>query len=100
MKRPGPIRESVTTIGQDGSRPFLQPAIVFGSWWKARRAVAWLLIAFFAALPWIEIEGFPAVFLDVEHRRFHLFGLRSLPPSLPPSPLPHSCCCRCCCCFL
>lgn len=51
MKRPGPIRESVTTIGQDGSRPFLQPAIVFGSWWKARRAVAWLLIAFFAALP-------------------------------------------------
>ena len=74
MKRPGPIRESVTTIGQDGTRPFLQPAITFGPWWKARRAVAWLLIVFFAALPWIEIEGFPAVFLDIEHRHFHLFG--------------------------
>ena len=74
MTRPDPIRESVTTIGQDGTRRFLQPAIVFGSWWKARRAVAWLLIAFFAALPWIEIEGFPAVFLDIEHRRFHLLG--------------------------
>lgn len=72
--RPDPIRESVTTIGQDGTRRFLQPAIVFGAWWKARRAVAWLLIAFFAALPWIEIEGFPAVFLDIEHRRFHLLG--------------------------
>ena len=72
--RPDPIRESVTTIGQDGTRRFLQPAIVFGSWWKARRTVAWLLIAFFAALPWIEIEGFPAVFLDIEHRRFHLLG--------------------------
>lgn len=74
MTRPEPIRESVTTIGQDGTRRFLQPSIVFGSWWKARRAVAWLLIAFFAALPWVEIEGFPAVFLDIEHRRFHLLG--------------------------
>ena len=72
--RTEPNRESVTTIGQDGTRRFLQPSIVFGSWWKARRAVAWLLIAFFAALPWVEIEGFPAVFLDVEHRRFHLLG--------------------------
>jgi cytochrome c oxidase accessory protein FixG len=72
--RPSPIRESVTTIGQDGTRPFLQPAITFGPWWKARRAVAWLLIVFFASLPWIEIEGFPAVFLDIEHRHFHLFG--------------------------
>ena len=74
MRRPDPIRESVTTIGRDGTRRFLQPAIVFGSWWQARRAVAWLLIAFFAALPWVEIEGFPAVFLDIEHRRFHLLG--------------------------
>ena len=74
MSRLKPNRESVTTIGHDGARRFLQPAIVFGSWWKARRAVAWLLIAFFAALPWVEVEGFPAVFLDIEHRRFHLLG--------------------------
>ena len=72
--KPTPIRESVTTIGHDGTRRFLQPALIFGSWWRARRAVAWLLIAFFAALPWIEIDGFPAVFLDVEHRHFHLLG--------------------------
>ncbi len=71
---PGPIRESVTTIGRDGERRFLQPAIVVGAWWRARRLVAWLLIAFFALLPWIEIGGFPAVFLDVQHRRFHLLG--------------------------
>ncbi len=72
--RPSPIRESVTTIRQDGTRRSLQPAITFGPWWKARRAVAWLLMTFFAALPWVEIEGFPAVFLDIEHRRFHLLG--------------------------
>lgn len=69
-----PSRESVTTIREDGSRRTLHPADVRGQWVRARRAVAWMLIAFFAALPWIEINGFPAVFLDVEHRRFHLLG--------------------------
>ena len=72
--RPAPSRESVTTIGKDGSRPFLQPAEAQGPWARARRWVAWLLIGFFAVVPWIEINGFPAVFLDVEHRRFHLLG--------------------------
>lgn len=72
--RPAPTRESVTTIGRDGTRTFLQPAQPHGPWTNARRWVAWLLIGFFALIPWIEINGFPAVFLDVEHRRFHLLG--------------------------
>ena len=69
-----PSRESVTTIREDGSRRFLHPATPRGQWINARRAVAWMLIAFFATLPWIEVGGYPAVFLDIEHRRFHLMG--------------------------
>ena len=53
-----PIRESVTTIGRDGERRFLQPAIVVGAWWRARRVVAWLLIAFFALLTLIVLGVF------------------------------------------
>ena len=30
---------------------------------------------FYLSLPWIKINGYPAVFLDVAERRFHLFGL-------------------------
>ncbi|WP_309387137.1 cytochrome c oxidase accessory protein CcoG [Cerasicoccus frondis] len=70
-----PIRESVTTINQDGSRFFLHPADVSGKFTLLRRVTAVLLILVYIALPWIPINGYPAVFLDVAQRRFHLFGL-------------------------
>ncbi|HNC24728.1 MAG TPA: cytochrome c oxidase accessory protein CcoG [Opitutaceae bacterium] len=72
---PLPTRESVTTIRPDGSRPFLFPADTHGRFTLARRVSAFLLIAFYLSLPWIPIGGYPAVFLDVAERRFHLFGL-------------------------
>ena len=37
-----------------------------------------LLIAIYILLPWIPINGHPAVFLDIENRRFHLLGLTLL----------------------
>lgn len=69
-----PNLESVTTIRADGSRPFLFPADTRGRFTKARRWSAFALIAFYLSLPWIQIGGFPAVFLDIAGRRFHLFG--------------------------
>ena len=66
---------SVTTINDDGSRYFLHPADVTGRWVKARRLLGVLLITIYILLPWIPINGNPAVFLDVEQRKFHLFGL-------------------------
>jgi cytochrome c oxidase accessory protein FixG len=70
-----PIRESVTTINQDGSRYFLHPADVRGPFTRWRRIAGLFLIAFFVALPWIQVQGHPALFLDILHRRFHVFGL-------------------------
>jgi cytochrome c oxidase accessory protein FixG len=70
-----PNRDSVTTIQDDGSRRFLYPADAHGRFASARRWSALALIAFYLSLPWITINGAPAVFLDVAHRRFHLFGL-------------------------
>ena len=70
-----PNRDSVTTIRTDGSRPFMFPADTHGRFTLARRIVAYSLIAFYLSLPWIKINGYPAVFLDVAQRRFHLFGI-------------------------
>lgn len=70
-----PTRDSVTTIRPDGSRPFMYPAETHGRYTRARRITAYLLIALYLSLPWITINGYPAVFLDVAERRFHLFGL-------------------------
>lgn len=74
-KKRKPIRESVTTINDDGSRLFLHPADVGGRFTVLRRLSAAFLIGVYVLLPWIPINGYPAVFLDVMNRRFHLFGL-------------------------
>ncbi|MBX3260490.1 MAG: cytochrome c oxidase accessory protein CcoG [Labilithrix sp.] len=62
------------SLGTDGRRRRPYPADVRGRWVRARRAVYFSLIAIWAALPWIPIGGHPAVFLDVDRRRFFLFG--------------------------
>jgi len=69
-----PIVDSVTTINRDGSRYFLYPADARGRFSTARRLSAYFLIAVYLLLPWIPVNGYPAVFLDLAERRFHFFG--------------------------
>ena len=70
-----PTRDTVTTIRSDGSRSFLFPADARGRFTRVRRTSALLLIGCYALLPWIQINGYPAVFFDLAEQRFHLFGL-------------------------
>ena len=76
IKRPN--LDSVTTINPDGSRFFPHPADVKGRFTTARRLVGILLIAIYVLLPWIPVNGHPAVLLDVTHGKFHLFGITLL----------------------
>ena len=69
-----PSRNSVTTINDDGSRYFLHPADAPGPFLRWRRLSGWALIVVYFILPWVPVNGYPALFLDVAHRRFHLFG--------------------------
>ena len=79
-KRPNLV--SVTTINPDGSHYILHPADVSGRFTFFRRIFGILLIAVYVLLPWIPINGAPALFFDVEHRRFHIFGLTLLTQDL------------------
>jgi cytochrome c oxidase accessory protein FixG len=63
------------TITKDGHRRLVVVADVRGRFHRARNVVFVLLIGLWAVLPWIHIHGAPAVFLDVEARRFFLFGM-------------------------
>ena len=78
MKQKAPSRNTVTTINDDGSRNFVHPADVRGLWTLLRRIAGAGLIATYIALPLVEINGAPAVFLDILHRKLHLFGLTFL----------------------
>lgn len=75
MKPSSPTLESLSSINADGSRKFIHPSDVRGPFTLWRRVSAFALMAIYAALPWIPVNGFPAVFLDVQERRFHFFGL-------------------------
>lgn len=70
-----PNLDSVTTINKDGSHFKLHPADAKGPFTLWRRIIGILLIVVYAGLPWIQINGHPAVFLDTAHRRFHLLGI-------------------------
>ncbi|SKA77461.1 cytochrome c oxidase accessory protein FixG [Prosthecobacter debontii] len=70
-----PTLDSLSSIQEDGSRRYIHPADVRGRFTSWRRWSALLLIGIYVALPWIPINGYPAVFLDVQERRFHFLGL-------------------------
>lgn len=68
------VYDRASSIAKDGARPFIHTADVSGRFTTLKRAVFYALIALWAVLPWIQIGGRPAVFLDVPARRFFLFG--------------------------
>ena len=81
-KGQSPNLTSLTSINEDGSRNFLHPADVRGKFTSLRKLFGLLLLAIYVLLPWIPVNGFPAVFLDLAERRFHFFGLTFLSEDL------------------
>ena len=75
MRPKAPTIDSVTTINEDGSRYFVHAADVRGRFTTLRRVSAVFLIAVYVLLPFIKINGEPAVFLDLMHGKMHLFGI-------------------------
>lgn len=74
-----PEEQVLSTLEKDGSRHWLNPKVSKGRFLTARRIVAYVLILIFTALPYIHINGKPAVLLDIVHRRFTIFGFTFLP---------------------
>ncbi|MBI1316233.1 cytochrome c oxidase accessory protein CcoG [bacterium] len=68
------FRDSVATINAEGKRNFLYPKRSKGPWMNKRSAVAYGLLAFLFAAPWIRIGGQPLLLLDVLGRRFVILG--------------------------
>ena len=74
-----PQERVLSTLEADGSRRWLYPRLSKGRFWNARRGVAFTLIAIFVLLPYVSINGKPAILLDAVRRHFTLFGFTFLP---------------------
>jgi cytochrome c oxidase accessory protein FixG len=68
------VDDQVSSLRADGRRNFVVPADVSGRFHTRRLVIFAALIAIYVLLPWIEVGGHPAVFLDLQHRAFYLFG--------------------------
>ncbi|KAA0216684.1 MAG: cytochrome c oxidase accessory protein CcoG [Leptolyngbya sp. PLA3] len=64
----------LSTLNKDGSRRWMKPRLSTGRYWKARRITAYVLILIFTALPYVNINGKPAILLDIIAREFTFFG--------------------------
>ncbi len=62
------------SVNADGSRKAIHTADVSGKYIRRRRILFGVLLAIYVALPLVHIGGHPAVFLDIDARRFYLFG--------------------------
>ena len=67
--------ESTQKVPEDGLRINLFPMAAHGFFRKYRDLSQWVLIAVFIALPWIKINGLPAILINLPDRRFAFFGL-------------------------
>jgi len=67
--------DRLATTDEAGHRVFLYPADVVGKYRKRRTLLSFILIAFFLILPWIQINGHQALWIDIAKRRFSVFGL-------------------------
>jgi cytochrome c oxidase accessory protein FixG len=68
-----------STWREDGSRRWMYPRLSKGYWLTARRIVAYVLIAVFTLLPYLSIQGKPAVLLNIPAREFTILGFTFLP---------------------
>lgn len=61
-------------LDREGGRKYVYPADARGRWSRLKPVVELALIAIYVALPFIEIGGHPAIWIDLPKRHFYLFG--------------------------
>ena len=69
-----PDLDTLFSINEDGSRNAIQPADCSGRFQQRKQALWYVLIGVYLLMPWVRIDGYPAILIDIARRHFHLFG--------------------------
>jgi cytochrome c oxidase accessory protein FixG len=76
---PRAVGRVLPTLNEDGSRYMIRPKPSHGQWYVRRRAVAYVLMVVYLAIPHLSMNGKPLMLLDAPRREFTLFGYTFLP---------------------
>lgn len=79
MSAPVAVGRVLPTLNEDGTRRWIRPKPSHGAFWRARRAVAVVLMFIFFIIPHLRMAGKPIILLDLPRRQFTLFGATFLP---------------------
>lgn len=66
--------ERIATTDENGNRVYIHPEEVKGFWHTRREIVYSVLIGLYLVLPWFNINGKPALQVDIFHREFSFLG--------------------------
>ena len=69
-----PNLDRLGVLDLHGHRRYVLPADARGRYSRRKPLIYLALIVFWVALPFIDINGHPAVWIDLPHRHFYLFG--------------------------
>ncbi|MBB6463430.1 4Fe-4S dicluster domain-containing protein [Flammeovirga kamogawensis] len=78
-QNPDSFRDTISTVDAQGKRVWLYPKKPSGRHYNARKWVAYILIAFFFAGPFIKIAGQPMFMLNILERKFVILGRLFVP---------------------
>lgn len=76
------FRDHLATVNEEGKRNWIYPKKPSGRYYKARNAVALLLLAFFFTAPFITVNGNPLILINILERKFVFFGVAFWPQDL------------------
>jgi cytochrome c oxidase accessory protein FixG len=68
------FRDRPINLDERGNRKWVYAKKPKGLWYRRRTIFSWFVLLFFVAVPFIRINGNPLVLLDIEGRKFILFG--------------------------
>jgi cytochrome c oxidase accessory protein FixG len=68
------FRDRPTNLDDQGNRKWVYAKQPRGKWYTLRTLTGWGLLLFFIAVPFIRINGYPLVLLDIADRKFIIFG--------------------------
>ena len=69
------FRDTIGTLNNEGKRAWVFPKKPNGKWYKYRKYVSYVLLAFLFAAPFVKIGGNQFLMFNVLERRFNIFGI-------------------------